>query len=207
MGEQVYQALVQLLLPMHLYCSASLLQQGSQFWKVVHVGTKEERFGKHGWLQRIVSSYGHQAPANKGDRTQAIQGGQFAHSIQDNDRGASEVNRPAICTLRTTHGPAVMGLHVTHYGFDPFQMAWGQHEEEVRVMHIQPTVDGQQQAFFALMRTAGDQKTSAYDQGRKRMHMVGLGSREQGPVNIGIASHLQTPGVHAKVLKATSSLF
>ena len=72
-----------------------------------------------------------------------------------------------------------MGLHVTHHGFDPFQMAWGQHEEEVRVVHIQPTVDGQQQAFFALMRTAGDQKTPAYDQGSKRMRLVGLGSREQ----------------------------
>jgi hypothetical protein len=154
-----------------------------------------------------VPSYGHQAAANKGHRTQAIQGGQFAHGVQDNDRGAGEINRLAILTLGTTHRPAVMGLHVTHYGFDPFQMAWGQHEEEVRVAHIQPTVDGQQQAFFALMRTAGDQKTPAYDQGSKRMRMVGLGSREQGPVNIGVASNLETPGVHAQVLKATGSLF
>jgi hypothetical protein len=86
-------------------------------------------------------------------------------------------------------------------------MTRSQHEEEVRVVHIQPTVDGQQQAFFALMRTAGDQKTPAYDQGSKRMRMVGLGSREQGPVNIGVASDLETPGVHAQVLKALGSLF
>ena len=84
-------------------------------------------------------------------------------------RGAGEINRLAILTLGTTHRPAVMGLHVTHHGFDPFQMSWRQHEEEVRVVHIQPTVDGQQQTFFALMRTAGDQKTPAYDQGSKRM--------------------------------------
>jgi hypothetical protein len=74
-------------------------------------------------------------------------------------------------------------------------------------MHIQPTVDGQQHAFFALMRTAGDQKTPAYDQGSKRMPMAGLNSREQGPINIRVASHLEAPGVHAQVLKATGSLF
>ena len=73
-------------------------------------------------------------------------------------------------------------------------------------MHIQPTVDGQQHAFLALMRTAGDQKTPAYDQGSKRMRMVELGSREQGPINIRVASHLETPIVHAQVLKAAGSL-
>src|SRR5215831_20517337 len=188
MGEQVYQALVELLLPLHLYRSASLLQQGCQFRKVVHVRTKEERFGKDGWLQRVVPSYRLQAPANKGHRTQAIQGGQFAHGVQDNDCSASEINHLAIFTLGTAYRPAVMSLHVTHHGFDPFQMAWGQHEEEVRVVHVQPTVDGQQHAFFALMRTAGDQQTSAYNQRSKRMHMVGLSSREQGPINIRVAS-------------------
>jgi hypothetical protein len=54
-----------------------------------------------------------------------------------------------------------MGLYVTYHGFDPFQMTRGQHEEKVRVVHIQSTIDGQQQAFFTLMRTAGDQKTPA----------------------------------------------
>jgi hypothetical protein len=86
-------------------------------------------------------------------------------------------------------------------------MTWGQQEEEVRVVHIQPTVDGQQQAFFALMRTAGDQKTPAYDQGSKRMCRVGLSSCKQGPINIRVASYLEVPGVHAQVLKATGSLF
>ena len=123
------------------------------------------------------------------------------------NRSAGQISRLDILTLGTTHRPAVMGLYVTHHGFDPFQMTWSQHEEEVRVVHIQPTVDGQQQTFFALMRTAGDQKTPAYDQGSKRMRMVGLGSREQGTVNIGVARHLETPGVHAQVLKATGSLF
>jgi hypothetical protein len=100
-----------------------------------------------------------------------------------------------------------MGLHVTHDGFDPFQMAWSQHEEEVRVVHIQSTVDREQYAFFALMRTTGHQKTPAHDQGSKRMRRVGLSSREQGPVNIGVASHLETPEVHTQALKATGSLF
>jgi hypothetical protein len=100
-----------------------------------------------------------------------------------------------------------MGLHVTHDGFDPFQMAWGQHEEEVRTVHKQPTVDRQQHAFFALMRTTGNQKTPASDQGSKRLRRVGLGSREQGSVNIGVASHVETPEVHTQVLKATGSLF
>jgi hypothetical protein len=86
---------------------------------------KEERFGKHGWLQHVMPSYRHQAPTNKGHRTQAIQGGQFAHSVQDEDRGASEVNHLGIFTLRTAHCPAVMGLHMTHHGLDPFQMTWG----------------------------------------------------------------------------------
>jgi hypothetical protein len=57
------------------------------------------------------------------------------------------------------------------------------------------------------VRAAGDQKTPASDQARKRMHMAGPGSRKQGPVNIGVASNLETPGVHAQVLKATGSLF
>jgi hypothetical protein len=86
-------------------------------------------------------------------------------------------------------------------------MAWGQHEEEVRVGPIQSTVDREQHPFFALMRTTGNQKTPAYDQGSKRMRRVGLGSCEQGPVNIGVAGHLETPGVHTQVLKATGSLF
>jgi hypothetical protein len=86
-------------------------------------------------------------------------------------------------------------------------MAWGQHEEEVRIVHIQSTVDGQQQAFFALMRTAGDQKTPASDQGSKRMCRVGLGCREQGPINIGVASHPETSSIHAQMLKATGALF
>jgi hypothetical protein len=119
----------------------------------------------------------------------------------------SEINRLDILILGTTHHSTVMGLHVTHNGFDPFQMAWGQHEEEVRVAHIQPTIDREQHAFFAFMRTTGNQKTPAYDQRSQRMRRVRLGSREQGPVDIGVASHLETPAVHTQVLKATGSLF
>jgi hypothetical protein len=100
-----------------------------------------------------------------------------------------------------------MGLHMTHDGFDPFQMAWGQHEKEVRVVHIQPPVDREQHTFFTLMRTTGNQKTPAHDQGSQRMRRVRLGSREQGSVNIGITSDLKTPDVHTQELKATGSLF
>jgi len=168
---------------------------------------KEERFGKHGWLQDVVPSYRHQTSTNKGHRTQAIQGSKFPHGVQDESRSTSQISSLDILTLRTTHCPAGMGLYVTHHDFDSFQMTWSQHEEEVRVVHIQPPVDGQQQTFFAFVRTAGDQKTPAYDQGSKRMCMVGLGSREQGTVNISVARHLETPGVHAQVLKATGALF
>jgi hypothetical protein len=57
------------------------------------------------------------------------------------------------------------------------------------------------------MRTAGDQKTPAYNQRSKRMRMVRLGGCEQGTVNIGIARDLETPGVHAQLLKTTGALF
>src|SRR4029453_377243 len=105
------------------------LERGAPSRKVVTVRTEEERFGKHGWLQRVVPAYRHQASANKGHRTQAIQGGQLAHGVQDKDRSAREIDHLAIFTLGTAHRPAVMGLHVPHYGCDPFHMTGGQTEE------------------------------------------------------------------------------
>src|SRR4029453_17799179 len=112
------------------------LERGAPSRKVVTVRTKEERFGKYGWLQRVVPSYRYQTSANKGHRTQAIQGSQLPHGVQDNNRSAGQIGCLDILTLRTTHRPAVMGLYVTYHGFDPFQMTRGQHEEEIREVPI-----------------------------------------------------------------------
>src|SRR6266571_4959177 len=105
--------------------------------------------------------YGHQTPANKGNRTQAIEHSQFSHSVQDDHRGTSEFCRLYMGTLGATYSTAVVGLDVTHHGCHPFQMSRRQYQDEVRVVLIQLAIDGQQDSFFSLMGTASHEETPA----------------------------------------------
>jgi len=56
------------------------------------------------------------------------------------------------------------------------------------------------------MGTAGHQQASACHQGSQGMWDCGLCCRQQRAINVGVASHVHTPDVRAKVLQALCPL-
>jgi len=85
-------------------------------------------------------------------------------------------------------------------------MPRGEHQEEIGVLYLQAPIDFEQYRFFTFMGTAGHQQAPARHQSSQGMRDCGLCCRQQGAINVGVASHVHTPGIRAKVLQALCPL-